>query len=210
MVSLFEVIMRNDWTDTQHNIASCKGEDCEAKVFWGRLFGKAHPFDYIIINDDPVPVNSHFDTCPNAGQFRGGPAAQAKRNAGIHEMNIDYWHRENRKHDKPYRAIDFNVANITWLVNDKDASKVAKMLTRHGGEFDKHEPRDVQQCLIGTIIDEDYILALITKSAAYNRIHDYFHGFMMNVHEDMSDRKPICVAGYQLEPYAAIPKDIIP
>lgn len=202
--------MNYDWTGPERdNIAPCKGEKCTANVLWGRLFGKRHPFDYTTVNNEPVAINSHFDTCPDAGKFRGGEAAQAKRAAGIHEMNINRWNQQNNKHNKPHRAIKWDQVNLTWIVNDKDASKVATMLTKRGGEFDKHDARDVRAHFIGTILDDDYILALISKSAAYNRIHNYFHGFMMSVYSNMEDRKPVCVAGYQLEPYCAIPENML-
>ena len=188
------------------NIAPCRGENCNEKVFWGHLFGKRHPFDFVMEGNEPVAIGSHFSTCPDADKFRGGYLTQLKRDASIREMHIEKWNTENSKLNKPSNAIKWDQVNIVWTVNDKDALKVANMLCKRGGAFEGHDTRDVRSHIRATILNDDYILALVLKSAAFNFAHHHFHGFMMSVFEDMKDRKPVCVAGYQLEPYCAIPE----
>ena len=44
------------------SLGKCRG--CGERIRWGRLGGKAHPYD--------LDGTSHFDTCVNASKFRGG------------------------------------------------------------------------------------------------------------------------------------------
>lgn len=85
-------------------------------------------------------------------------------------------------------------------VPEKHAVRIAWKLVERGGPFARWHPQDIFSHFHGIAIEEKRVVAILIRPALFNFIHHHLHGFMMSVFAEMSERKPVRVAGYRLEP----------
>ena len=131
-------------------------------------------------------IGSHMDTCPN------WKSQGAKARADAHTEAIQNW-RLSCETPKPHDPIDAKTV-VLFDVPEKHATPIALKLTL----------RVLASRCPHSALQEDSrqrysVKAVLVTPAIYNRIHDHLHGFALSVFSDMTERKPVTVAGYGTE-----------
>ena len=170
---------------------------CQAVILWGYMFGKKHPYD-VTFDDDGTPhkAGSHMDTCPN------WKSQGAKARADAHTEAIQHW-RLSCETPKPHDPIDAKTV-VLFDVPEKHATPIALKLVEKGAPFACWHPNALISHFRKIAVRDTSVKAVLVTPAIYNRIHDHLHGFAMSVFSDMTERKPVTVAGYRLEPSSVL------
>ena len=167
---------------------------CNEVILWGYMFGKKHPFNVTFDEaDNPNKNGSHMDTCP---KWKSGGL---KARADAHTAAIEKWCEACRLPDV-HPAVDWKVVELFEEVPEKHAKPIAWDLVKRGAPFAGWHSDDLIPHFRSIAVRDMKVVAVLLTPAIYNRIHDHLHGFTMPVSSDMSERKPVSVAGYRLEP----------
>ena len=171
---------------------------CKRVILWGYRFGNKHPYDVTFdAEGTPHKTNSHFDTCPSADTWR--PQSRSLKVLGdINSAEIRKW-CDACPAPKARPPIDWNTVELLD-VPERHARPITWKLTERGAPFASWHPDDLIPHLREVAIRDQKVVAVLLTPAIYNRIHDHLHGFAMSVFSDMTERKPVSVAGYRLEP----------
>ena len=181
-----------------NQVERCKS--CYAPIIFRWRYGRKHPYDVVVRGGRVVTVGvSHFDTCPDAGTY-GSKGLKARADA--HTAAVEKW-RESCLTHKTYHEIDWRMT-VLFDVPEKHAQPVVWKLIERGGPFEGWHPNDVIPHLHKVAVRDRKVVAILVKSAVFNRIHYHLYGFEMSVFSEMTERKQVSVAGYRLEPSCVI------
>ena len=170
---------------------------CQAVILWGYMFGKKHPYD-VRFDDDGTP---HKTRLPH-GYLPELEVAGAKARADAHTEAIQNW-RLSCETPKPHDPIDSKTV-VLFDVPEKHATPIALKLVGRGGPFACWHPDALIPHFRKIAVSDTSVKAVLVTPAIYNRIHDHLHGFALSVFSDMTERKPVTVAGYRLEPSSVL------
>lgn len=178
------------------DIGRCRS--CRQRIMWGYRFGKKHPYDMVFDAEGmPRKTNSHFNTCPASETWR--PRSRDLRELGdLHTDQNQKW-RASCACPETYPAIDWKTV-VLFDVPERHVRPIALKLVSLGGSHTMCKPEMLSGCFEQIAVRERKVVAVLLLPAFYNEIHQHLHGFWMSVFGDMSDRKPVWVAGYRLEP----------
>ena len=124
-------------------MAKCKG--CGDPIRWGKLFGKPHPF-----NRDG---SSHFDSCPQAAQFRGGLRTLGDR---------DTHYRQAWRQSHTDAIVEMDVSRLSQIaVPVKEAREVAARLTAVGGPYSTWQSAELDDFFVGGGLDDTGVLVAL-------------------------------------------------
>ena len=189
--------MRHRLKNMRKEIGICRS--CKAYIWWGYRFGRPFPYDVGFENDGtPYRRGPHKESCPFASEYQPKSRGNLRDRADAHTEAVNQW-KASCESDKELRPVDWTTIAI-YNVPEKHAVRVAWKLTERGAPFESWHPRDTFPHFSGIAVEEKIVVAILIKPALFNRIHQHLHGFTMSVFGDMSERKPIWVAGYRLEP----------
>ena len=173
---------------------------CYAPIVFRWRYGRKHPYDVVVRGGKVVALGvSHFDTCPDAGTY-GSRGLKARADA--HTAAVEKW-RESCVTSKVHHEIDWKMT-VLFDVPPKHAQPVAWKLIERGGPFAGWQPKDIIPHFQKVAVRDRKVVAILMKSAVFNRIHHHLYGFEMSVFSEMSERSPVSVAGYRLEPSCVI------
>ena len=173
------------------DIGRCKF--CQRLILWGYLAGKKHPYDVGFDHKGkPHKAGSHRDTCPEWGDRKW------LRLGDLNTEQIQKW-RESCACPETYPAIDWKTV-VYFDVPERHARPIALKLVTTGAPFYGWHPEGLIPYFTEVAVRDRKVIAVRVVPAVFNRIHQHLHGFWMSVFGDMSDRKPVWVAGYRLEP----------
>lgn len=178
------------------DIGTCRF--CQAMIIWGYRFGKKHPYDIKFdAQGTPQKGSSHLETCRMPkNRFRYQPGLRARGDA--HTRTVEAWRRSCAPR-REHAPIDWK--GVTLLdVPERHSLPIAVKLCEDGGPFSTWHPRDLIEHFREAAVSGSALKAVLVTPAIYNRIHYHIHGFAMSVFGDMSERRPVEVAGYRLEP----------
>ena len=96
----------------------------------------------------------------------------------------------------------------TYDVPEKHAFRVALKPVKRGGPFDTWHAIHTMRQFQGIAVEEKKVVAILVSLAFFNRIHLHLHGFTMSVFGDMSERKPVWIEGYRIEPSCVLDRRI--
>ena len=185
----------------RREIRRCRS--CNDFIWWGYRYGRPLPFNVGFENDGtPYKRNPHKETCPFASDYQPSGRGNLRARADAHTEAVNRW-RESCVCDKPLRAVDWGTLAI-YDVPEKHAIRVAVKLVERGGPFERWHAMDTVKHFHGIAVEEKMVVALLIKPALFNRVHQHLHGVVLSVFGDMSERKPVWVAGYRLEPSSAL------
>lgn len=171
---------------------------CRQMIMWGYRFGKKHPYD-VVFDDEGIPhkTSSHFDTCPAASAWR--PASRSIRVFGdLNTEQIEKW-RASCACPETYPTIDWKTV-VLFEVPERHAWPIAQKLVALGGSHSSCHPGALFESFEQIAVRDQKVTAVLLRPAFYNEIHQHLYGSWLSVFGDMSDRKPVSVAGYRLEP----------
>lgn len=143
-----------------HRASRCKG--CHQRIEWGVMFGKRHPFN--------ADGTSHFDTCPEADQFRGGLRTIGDRDTFYRCR----WREQNYEDDRHFDRSVLRSGEVPPSV----ASRLAQALCRIGGPLQSAgwSVAHVQQCFHRAGLDaHGNVIAVEADNLIRFRLRDYFN-----------------------------------
>ena len=188
----------------QHRLKNMRKEigicrSCKAYIWWGYRFGRPFPYDVGFENDGtPYRRGPHKEPCPFASEYQPKSRGNLRERADAHTEAVNQW-KASCESDKELRPVDWTTIAI-YAVPEKHAVRVAWKLTERGAPFESWHPRDTFPHFSGIAVEEKMVVAILIKPALFNQVHRHLHGFTMSVFGEMSERKPVWVAGYRLEP----------
>ena len=189
--------MRRKRKNMRKEIGVCRS--CNAFIWWGYRFGNPFPFNVGFEKDGtPYRRGPHKESCPFASDHQPKSRGNLRARADAHTEAVNRW-KASCESDKEPRPVDWTTIAI-YDVPEKYAVRVAWKLTERGAPFDTWHARDTLPHFQGIAVEDKLVVAILVSPALFNRIHHYLHGFTMSLFTEMSDRKPIWVAGYRLEP----------
>lgn len=151
---------------------------CGQEIRWGQMFGKRHPFN--------LDGTSHFDTCPNADEFRKG-YGPSLRTLG----DRDTFYRQRWR--ETYLGVwdDFDLS--LWSPCDlrrADALRIGRVLSAVGGplHYSDWTPGIIANHCYGAVCDDaKQVCAVSIDKSILWRIRDYLRESEVRVY--------YCVAG---------------
>ena len=184
----------------QHSVP-CKGKNCTALIYWGHIFGKKHPF-----NPDG---SSHFDTCPDAHNFRGGYRARGDRDTYIRN---EWRKRQIYGADWEHKNISLSATRfssdvpLNWdalhlqPVADSVRLEILDEFDRGGAPFILYYP---DSNLPYSAHKGTSLVAVFMKSCLYDEASKYIQQANFKV-----PRTGLVIAGkYRIEPTRYIPQE---
>ena len=172
---------------------------CDAYIWWGYRYGRPFPYDVGFEKDGtPYRRKPHKETCPYASDYQPQSRRNMRDRADAHTEAVRRW-KQSCEPDTEHLPLDWTTLTI-YDVPEKHAARLAWKLVERGGPFARWHPQDIFSHLHGIAIEEKRVVAILIRPALFNFIHHHLHGFMMSVFGEMSERKPVWVAGYRLEP----------
>ena len=182
-------------------IGRCRS--CKELIWWGYRYGRPLPYNVGFENDGtPYRRNPHKESCPFASDYQPSGRGNLRARADAHIEAVNRW-KESCVCDKPLRDVDWGRLAI-YDVPEKHAVRVAVKLVERGGPFERWHAMDAIRHFVGIAVEEKMVVALLIKPALFNRVHQHLHGVALSVFGDMSERKPVWVAGYRLEPSSVL------
>ena len=182
-------------------IGRCRS--CKELIWWGYRYGHPVPFDVGFENDGtPYRRKLHRESCPFASDYQPRSRGNLRARADAHTEAVNQW-KASCDTDKVLRDVDWTTLAI-YDVPEKHAVRVAVTLVERGGPFERWHAMDTIRHFYGIAVEEKMVVALLIKPALFNRVHQHLHGGALPVFGDMSERKPVWVAGYRLEPSSVL------
>ena len=173
------------------DVGRCKF--CQQLILWGYLAGKKHPYNVDFDHKgQPHKVGSHMDTCPEWGDRKW------LRLGDLNTEQIEKW-RASCECPETYPAIDWKTV-VLFEVPERHVQPIALKLVAQGGSHSSCHPGALFDGFEQIVVRDRKVTAVLLKPAFYNEVHQHLYGSWLSVFGDMSDRKPVSVAGYRLEP----------
>ena len=141
------------------------GEGCGQEIRWGRLFGKAHPFN--------LDGTSHFDSCPEADKFRRGRGGLRLR-GDLDTFYREQWREAHYSEDREFDAARVHPGEVPSAVS----LSLAQALNAVGGPLYHAGYPDgfIQQGFWGAGFDrKGKVYAVLADNLILFRLRDYFH-----------------------------------
>ena len=204
----------------EFKLVACEGKDCTAQIWWGEKFAGKHPF-----NPDG---RSHFDTCPNAEDFREqkkkNPAPKQNTNGKLSHMSqkkISWLARlgdldtekSNRwcakqKAFKHTKGINWDKVFLRPITETPCLKKFVQELEADGAPFENGVPypdRHILACAIGQMDGTEtdkVILGIIVKDWLYTRLYAGIYGTVSNEGANLR----LSIANYTIKPVSEVPE----
>lgn len=176
---------------------------CDAYIWWGYRYGRPFPYDVGYEQDGtPYRRKPHKESCLYASDYQLPSRQNLRERADAHTAAVRRW-RASCESDKEQLPIDWTRVTI-YDVPEKHGMRIAWKLAERGGPFARWHPLDIVSHFQGIAVSEKRVVAVLVRDAFFNWIHHHLHGFMMSVFGEMTERKPVWVAGYRLEPSCAL------
>ena len=180
---------------------------CGALIVWGIRNARPHPYNAVFDSDGIARQgDSHMSTCPEIACFlpRHGKTGYAR--AARKAADVARWRASCRVGRRvSVRTIHWSGISV-YDVPERHARPIALKLAERGGPFRTWEPADLFPFFNAIAVRKGLVMWVMLKDAVFNEIHGHLHGFWVSVFSDMSERAPVKVAGYQLEPVSVLPK----
>ncbi len=194
--------MKHKLKNMRKEIGVCRR--CDEYIWWGYRYGRPFPYDVGFEKDGtPYRRKPHKETCPFASDYQLPSRQNMRDRADAHTEAVRRW-QQSCESDKEHLPIDWTRLAI-YDVLEKHGMRVSWKLVERGGPFARWHPMDVVSHLQGIAVADKQVVAVLVRDAFFNFIHHHLHGFMMSVFGEMTERKPVRVAGYRLEPSCVLP-----
>ena len=201
-----------------NDLEECAGQDCKALIYFGRKFGKSHPY-----NPDG---SSHFDNCPNADQFRSNPKPKRGRTAkkqngstkSLHPKvanalaiagDIDTEQRQRwrlrQRQFKGNKHIKWDKIALCRAKGTPAYYQLIKELERTGAPFQNGVPElaePIRACIVSRSTEQT-ILGFVVKDWLYDRLYEDMYG---NVTADRGEHLLMSVADFMIKPQSEVPE----
>ena len=179
---------------------------CQAPIVWGIKNAKPHPYNAAFDNKGRVHHGtSHMSTCAEIEVFL--PKHHKTLYARADRCTADFtrW-RKSCFNSSLMRIHKINWGGISvYDVPEKHAIRIAFKLSERGGPFPTRHPEDLLQHFKAIAVRNKLVMWVMLRNAIYNQIHCHLHGWWLSVFTDMSERAPVKVEKYQLEPISVLP-----
>ena len=195
----------SDLKNLRKEIGICRS--CNALIWWGYRFGRPFPYDVGFENDGtPYRRVPHKETCPYASDYQPQSRGNLRDRADAHTEAVQRW-KLSCASDTALRPVDWT-AVVIHAVPEKHAARVAWKLAERGGPYNTWHPRDIIPHFVGIAVEAKKVVAILVRPVVFNRIHQHLHGELLSVFGKMTERQPVFVAGYRLEPSCVVDRSI--
>ena len=191
--------MRRIPENLRHRKEIRRCRSCDALIWWGHRFQRPVPFNVGFETDGtPYKSSPHRETCPYATDYEPKNRSNLRDRADAYTAAVKQW-RQSCVPDDGQPSVDWTTL-ARHDVPEKLAMRIAWKLTERGAPLETWHPGDITRHLHAIAVKDKRVVAVLVRSAFFNIIHHALHGFPMSVFGDMSERKPVTLAGYRLEP----------